>query len=119
MMRYRLLPTVLSFLVPAILLTGCGPAGEPTEKKDVGPSAVTAPADYVHAGFQAGEKAKATIGLLALDKAISAYQMEHGSNPSSLTQLTKEGLIHEIPAAPKGQKFQYDPKTGKVTLAAE
>lgn len=119
MMKYKLLQTVLPALVLATLLAGCGPTQEPTEKKEVGPSAVTAPADYVHAGFQAGEKAKATMGLIALDKAVSAYQMEHGSNPSSLAQLTSEGLIHEIPAAPKGQKYQYHPQTGKVTLVAK
>ena len=99
--------------------SGCGPVSETKERGEVGPSAVTAPADYVHAGFQAGEKAKATVGLMALNKAVSAYQSQNGSLPASLEQLRAEGLVPEIPPAPHGQKYHYNPQTGEVTLVAK
>jgi hypothetical protein len=110
-------------LASAVLLgtfvAGCKPTQNPEPKERVGPSAVTAPADYVHASFQAGEKAKATLGLMTLNKAVSMYRMQNGTNPSSLEQLRDEGLIPDIPPAPNGQKYQYDPQTGQVTVVAK
>jgi hypothetical protein len=106
-------------LALAAALAGCSPSAPPEEREAVGPRAVTAPADYVHVGFQAGEKAKATLGLMTLNKAISQYRIEHGSNPSSLEQLRAGGYVPEIPPAPAGQRYRYDPRSGQVSLEAK
>ena len=100
-------------------VAGCKPAASSERREEVGPSPITAPADYVNASFQAGEKAKGTVGLMALNKAVSMYRMQKGANPPSLEVLQQEGFVPEIPPAPRGQAYRYDQQTGQVTLAAK
>lgn len=106
-------------LALGISLIGCTAKEEPEEKGRVGPSVLTAPADYVHASFQAGEKAKATLGLMTLNKAVTQYRALKGSNPPSLQALKEQDMLADIPPAPVGQKYQYNPRSGKVTLVAK
>jgi competence protein ComGC len=52
----------------------------------------------------------------ALTNAIAQFRQLADRYPTSLEELVTKGILAEIPAAPPGQKFAYDPKTGRVTL---
>lgn len=70
-----------------------------------------------------------TISLLQhMEALVSGYERTRASQAADpnqqqwppltdLNQLVTVRMITRLPAAPAGQKFVYDPQTGKVSLA--
>lgn len=50
-----------------------------------------------------------------LEAAAQAYGANNGRLPASLEDLVRDGEIPKIPTCPNGDKYIYDPSTGKVT----
>jgi hypothetical protein len=107
-MRTTLILSMCSVLT--VVLIGCKPAEEKTERYQ------GAPEQYIRTTLGAGENAKATLGTIAIQKAIEMFQLQQGRFPSSLAELQKEGFLPQIPEAPVNKKFSYDPATGKVSV---
>lgn len=107
-MRTTMILCLCSVLTTVFI--GCKPAEEKTERYQ-GP-----PEQYIRASLGAGENAKATLGIIAIQKAIDMFQLQNGRFPSSLAEVKKEGFLPQVPEAPIGKKFSYDAGTGKVTV---
>ena len=71
---------------------------------------------YVRGVLGAGQRAQATVGLMAIEKGIMAYQTQYGKNPSSLQELSRQGMLNPIPTAPPGKRFDYNTSSGEVKL---
>jgi len=56
----------------------------------------------------------AHIGILTLERAISAYKQTHGEIPDSLDTLIHKGLLKQMPENPFGDTYLYDAETGRV-----
>ena len=68
------------------------------------------------AGSGALNKTKAAGGnTMYLKNKVNTFQRQEGRYPSSLQELVQKRYINEIPPAPKGMRFVYDSRTGKVT----
>ncbi len=78
---------------------------------------LTAPTDYLGALNQAQKAAKKVSGNASLQKAIQMFQAEEGRQPATLQEVVDKKYIRELPALPKGMKYQYNPKTGEVKVA--
>ena len=76
-----------------------------------------APLDYLGALSNAKTRSTQSLSLIPVQQAVQLFQGVEGRNPASLEELTGSGHIGRLPQPPTGQKFTYDPKTGKVELA--
>jgi len=101
-------------------LSGC------KEKKASPPSSdtssgnpLTAPADYVGALGKAQKSAQKTLGALGVDQAIKTFYNEEGRFPTNLNEMVSKGTIGQIPPAPRGMKYDYDPKNGTIKVVPE
>ena len=107
--------TVLVLCLSSVLcvhLFGCKPKSTDAEKEPYrGP-----PEQYIRATLGAGEKAKANLGTMAIQKGIDMFKLQNGRLPASLQELQKEGFLSQMPEAPVGKKFSYDAATGKVSV---
>jgi hypothetical protein len=56
-------------------------------------------------------------GLIALNRALSAYVMGQLKSPEKLEDLVKAGLLKRLPTAPVGKRYALDAsKTGIVLV---
>ncbi|MBX3746957.1 MAG: hypothetical protein KF833_16740 [Verrucomicrobiae bacterium] len=108
------------------VLVGAGCGGEPKEGAGEGASGgtksgnpLTAPVDYLGAVGQAQRQAAQVVDLSNLQHAIRTFEAGEGRRPGRLEELVEEGYLPRLPAAPAGQRFQYDPRTGSVGLVAQ
>ena len=109
--------TFLSAAACLCFLSGCG-----GEKKSSAPSSgnpLTAPADYIGALGKAQKSAQKTLGAVGLDQAIKIFSGDEGRFPTNLNELVSKGTIGQIPPAPRGMKYDYDPKTGTIKVVPE
>lgn len=53
-----------------------------------------------------------------LETAVAVYRERHGTNPRSLDALVSAGILRFLPADPDGNRYAYEPRTGKVGSAA-
>ena len=60
------------------------------------------------------KRIKAHIGILGLERAISAYKERYGRRPESLHALIDNGIINRLPENPFGDNYLYDVETGRV-----
>ena len=108
----------LIFPLVAMLLAGCEDSGKPaksTSPADSG-SVAGAPAEYLQSVAASQQKAVKTIDLTSINKAIEGFYVQEGRFPKTLEELVDKGLMHALPKAPLGTKFNYDAKNGVVTL---
>jgi len=105
------------FAVACLCFVGC------KEEKKSPPSSsgnpLTAPVDYIGAVGKAQQSAKKSLATLGLDQAIQAFSAEQGRFPTNLNELVAKGSIGQVPAAPHGMKFDYDPKSGALKVVPE
>ena len=117
----------------ALVLTGCPekrrPAGStpakpaqtaPAKASDAtkAPEATGSLADYARNLSNAEKKATEVTGLDTLKKAVQQYQVLEGRFPNSLDELIAARFLPKLPAAPRGKRFIYDPRSGDVTVEA-
>lgn len=79
---------------------------------------ITAPVDYLGAVSKGQQKAIGTIDIASISSAINLYYGAEGSYPTNFQELVDNGYMSKVPAPPRGKKFNYDAKTGTVTLEA-
>ncbi|MCM8772811.1 MAG: hypothetical protein NC926_01225 [Candidatus Omnitrophica bacterium] len=84
------------------------------KKEDLTP--LNAPLKYGATIEKTMKKAKAMEDILYLKNKINTFQIQEGRYPESLDELVEKKYIEKIPNPPKGMKFVYDPKTGKVDV---
>jgi hypothetical protein len=77
---------------------------------------ITAPVDYLGAVAKAQKSAVKTVDLASLSQAIKLFQVGEERNPASLQELVTQGYLPKLPEPPAGMKFDYDPKTGQVSM---
>lgn len=65
---------------------------------------------------KAMQDAKKLDAVLPLQQLVDAYNAQEGKYPKSLRDLVENNYVRELPQAPKGTEFAYDPGTGKVSL---
>lgn len=104
------------------LLAGCGGdnkdmTGESTNAASGGAgNPLTAPVDYVGAVGAAHKQAQQVVDTTTLQRAVQAFQAGEDRLPESLEELVSSGYMPRLPEAPPGTRFNYDPRTGRVTL---
>jgi hypothetical protein len=54
-----------------------------------------------------------------LTQAVNLFQVSEGRFPKDLNELVSSGHIARIPDAPYGQKIQYNPTNGQVTVVKQ
>jgi hypothetical protein len=90
--------------------------GEPERRP--GESILHAPEDYLRVTLKARTKAQKLAALAPLQQEIEMFKSLEGRYPKSLDELaTWRDMAIQDP--PKGFKYEYDPSTGKLTLAEE
>ena len=109
---------VLPLLAAGLVLAGCGKdesgsTGRTNASSSGNP--LTAPVDYLGAAGKAKQSASKTVLGAGLDRAIQLFYAETGRFPSDLKELAPQYLPN-IPPAPVGMKYHYDPKTGVVKV---
>ncbi|HEY1174170.1 MAG TPA: hypothetical protein VGH19_22585 [Verrucomicrobiae bacterium] len=118
--------------VASVDVTPPAPAATPDQ---TAPPPVALPATAIPASAVPQEDPKEykdidgkTISLIEyLESLASGYERTRASQSdgtpwpplTSLDQLVAYRFVSRLPAAPVGQKFVYDPQTGKVSLAAK
>ncbi len=98
---------------------GDRPAQDETERTERRSPSSGPLADYVGANIQARDTAERTVNVSGLNQTISQFESMEGRFPEDLEELVTEGYLPEIPSAPRGQKLDYDPETGRVTVVDE
>ena len=112
------LPSLL--FLTCIALTGCS-----DKKSDSSPSVtstgnpITAPVDYLGAIAKAQHSSVNKLSLLGITQAIQQYQAQEGHLPKTLDDLVTAKVIGQLPSAPQGMKFKYDPTTGNVSVVPQ
>ena len=61
------------------------------------------------------QEVEAEIHLRTIERAIQAYRLQQGGNPSTLDDLVRSRVIQDIPQSPDGKSYSYDPITGQVS----
>lgn len=59
---------------------------------------------------------KARADLKKVQIAVRAYEAEEGRFPPTLDALVLRGMLRELPPAPPGAAYAYDPRTGAIKL---
>jgi hypothetical protein len=108
----------------ALALVGCGKrdqasAPETTSSPAAGQNPITAPVDYLGAVGKAQKAAVKTIDTVSIDQAIRMFQVEEGRLPKDLNELVQEHYLPTLPTPPAGMKFQYDARTGRVSVVPQ
>jgi hypothetical protein len=105
-------------LLAGLLVSGCGknpaPNSGATNTSSSG-NPLTAPVDYLGAVSKAKKTADKSLATVGIDQAIKMYSAEMGNLPKDLNELVPSYLSN-IPPAPSGMKYDYDPKTGIVKV---
>jgi hypothetical protein len=110
--------------VAGLLSFGCSkqgstdkPAGTSSSSSSSG-NPVTAPVDYLGAAARAQQNAAKTVAGVGLDQAIKMFYAQEGRFPKDLKELVP-GQIPNIPAPPRGMKYQYNAQSGEVKIVPE
>ncbi|PWU17964.1 MAG: hypothetical protein C5B50_10210 [Verrucomicrobia bacterium] len=107
----------------ASILTGCTKeadksASSPTSTNAsaAGPSALTAPVDYIRTVVETKQSAEKTVDTVSLNKAIQLFSIDKGRYPTNLDELVTAKVIPAVPTPPYGTKLQYDAASGSVSV---
>ena len=104
----------------AFTFAGCGSkSDEPSKSSTSGGNPVTAPVDYLGAVVKAKKSAEKTVEGAMLTQAVQMFQAQEGRFPTSLDELVAKQYLNRLPPPPYGMRFDYDPKTGKVSVVAK
>ena len=108
-------------LVAGLFFVGCKkeePAKKPAPAADAGGNPLTAPVDYLGAVGKAQKSATKTVSTVGLQQAIQMYFAQEGRFPKDLKSLVPD-YVGQIPPAPVGMKYDYDPKSGVLKIVAQ
>lgn len=113
----------------ALVLTGCPekrrPAGSTPAKPATpatpaggakGPEAKGPVADYARTLDKTEKKAAEVTGLTTLNQGVQQFNVIEGRFPRTLDELVVTRYLPKLPAAPRGKRYIYNPKTGEVIV---
>lgn len=109
------------FCVATAALLGCSDSssnsgsGQQTNAESAG-TPFSAPVDYVGSLGNAKHKAVKTVDVASLTRAVQMFQVSEGRLPKDLDELVTLEYMSKLPDAPYGQKLDYNPTTGEVTV---
>ncbi len=121
----------LGLVATSFVLTGCPEVRRPAEGSSAKPTTPapakdTAPAkaseakgpvaDYGRNLSNAEKKATEVTGLVTLNQTVQQFNIIEGRNPRSLDELVETRYLPSLPAAPRGKRYIYNPKEGKVEV---
>lgn len=66
-----------------------------------------------------GQRLDALKDILALEKAVAAYQTKVGRAPTTLTELVEHGIINELPRESYGGSYYLDQESGAVRSSTD
>jgi len=89
------------------------PEKEETASSD-GDNPLLAPVNYLGAVGKAKKTSEKRLNLANVQNAIRQFHTVEGRYPKSLAELVKEGYYSKLPAAPRGMRYVYNPKTGQL-----
>jgi hypothetical protein len=115
---------LLSLLaVAGLLFVGCGSKAKSKQADTNAPIAegnpLTAPADYLGAMGRAKKLAERTVDLNAINQAIQLFYAQEDRFPKNLKELVDGHYLPQIPEAPAGTRFVYNPQTGQLGTTRE
>ena len=123
--------------VAALLLTGCPDQGYPEKRRPAGSPAMQKPgtpassktsstdskstasgpvAEYGKNLSNAEKTAAQTTGLMTVNQSVKQFEVVEGRLPRSLDELVASRYLDKLPKPPRGKRFIYDLKTGKVDV---
>jgi hypothetical protein len=111
----------------AVLAAGCGKAPETTAappqpqatNSTTTGNPLTAPVDYLGAVNQGMNAAIKTADSAGIGQAVKMFQVQEGRFPKSLEELVEKQYLPQLPKAPYGMKFDYNPKTGELKFVKQ
>ncbi len=124
-------------MAAALLLTGCPEQGYPEKRHPAGSPAVQKPgtpapaktppgdgkstatgplAEYGKNLSNAEKTAAQTTGLMTLNQSVKQFEVIEGRLPRSLDELVASRYLDKLPNPPRGKRFVYDLKAGKVDV---
>lgn len=120
---------LVGFVATSLLLTGCpekrrpanSASGKPASAnpaKPAGGEKITTPGplgDYARTLDKSEKKAAEVTGLTTLTQAVQQFNVLEGRFPRTLDELVESRYLQKLPAAPRGKRFIYNPKSGEVT----
>ena len=99
-------------------LSGCSKKSPPATGA-AGNSPLTAPLDYIAVQGKAKQYSTKVISTVQLESAIQQFQAMEERFPASFEELVQQHYLGAMPAAPRGQRFTYNPQNGQVGLVRE
>ena len=109
------------FVATGLAMTGCGKKSDspkpPTTNttSEVG-NPLTAPVDYLGAINRAQKVAVKTIDIASTRKALDLFYAQEDRYPKDLDELIARHYLPELPKLPRGMVYDYDSKTGSLTV---
>jgi hypothetical protein len=94
-----------------LVLTGCNDSPPPPA-----PAPQSERTDYLSQAAQASKRASKTVDLAAVKKAIETFYVQEGRFPTNLLELAALDYIRMIPTLPEGMVWNYDAKSGIVSV---
>ena len=112
------------FFTCAIALVGCSKkesVKQTPENKDSASSGnpLTAPVDYLGAQAQAKRTATKAISVAEITQAIQKFNAMEDRFPRDLDELVQKHYLQQVPAAPQGFRFAYNPQTGDLRVVRQ
>lgn len=110
----------LGSTVLCLVAVGCkDKSSTPAQSSTSGGNPITAPVDYLGAVAKGQQSAANKLSMVGIQQAIQSYQAQEGHLPKSLQDLVKANVLSELPQAPRGMRFSYDPATGDVKVVPQ
>ena len=111
----KLLPFAL--LAGLLAVSGCG------NNQNSGSQTTNATVPAAPAGGGVGSVlgnaqnlAVSVVDTSSLKQAIQLFNAQEGRYPKDLNELVTTHMIGQMPPAPRGKKFDYNPDTGEIKL---
>ncbi len=105
----------LTSIIGIALILGIGPGCGKERSRAVSPEEAAAGGeerDYSDVLRRVREKHADTQKLDRLRTSIETFQIDLGRPPSNIVEMVKVGYLKEIPEAPAGMMYHYDPTNG-------
>ncbi|MFM7099751.1 MAG: hypothetical protein ACKO3N_01105 [Verrucomicrobiota bacterium] len=105
------------WVVASWLVAGCGPNPPKNGANNAAASnPATAPLDYLAAQGRAKKQAEKVTSLAQVQQAIQQFQAMEDRWPRDLGELAEKRFLTDVPVAPAGYLYTYNPANGQVRV---
>lgn len=113
----RRVPVSGCWVMASLLVAGCGPNPPKTgDTPAAAGSPATAPLDYLAAQGRAKKHAEKVTSLAQVQQAIQQFQAMEDRWPRDLEELAEKRYLADLPVAPAGYLYTYNPANGQVRV---